>query len=157
MALAAVVMAWIAGCSQKPVTVSTALKGKITLDDQAVKIGIVRLISDEKTAEGSITPDGTYIVSNPPVGTCKIIIVPPPGLGMDSPFGKEGPPAPPAPKGAPDLPKKGPAFEIPAEMQEFLQTLEKMPAKYGHPDQSGLSTTIKEGEVNEYHIKMTTK
>ncbi len=76
MALLAPLLALLAGCGggDKRATVS----GKVTVAGKAgLSGGIIRFISAEnpnRIGGGTIKPDGTYEVTDAPVGECKVII-----------------------------------------------------------------------------------
>lgn len=81
--LACLLAAALVGCgSSGP---SDTLSGKVTLNGQPVNGMVVLTGADGKTAQSMISPDGVYIVVNPPKGECSVLVKGMPGMPMSAP------------------------------------------------------------------------
>lgn len=81
LALAAVAFAGLSGCGG-PKEAANSVSGKVTLGNEPVTGTIFFVAEDGKQAETPITPTGTYVLSNPPLGKCKVLV-----KGMGGPVG----------------------------------------------------------------------
>jgi hypothetical protein len=77
--LVMVLLAFVAvlgGCAKKPGRQNAEVKGKVTIDGKAVTAGNVRFVAEdgEYGAEASLTPEGTYTMSDAPVGLVRITV-----------------------------------------------------------------------------------
>jgi len=128
--LAALVVA--VGCGGKG-TAKNSVSGKVTLSGDPVTGTIVFVGSDGKTVEAPISPDGTYTVDNPPIGSIKIAV-----KGLSGPGGM----APPTPSGAKDTDKLMGADKGKAASKMGGTP----PAKYAVAESSGLTFTVTSGK-----------
>jgi hypothetical protein len=72
---AAATVAAAAGCSDNRERLSGAeVVGKVTLDGTPLPAGLVILSSDSSAATGSISPDGSYAVTNAPLGSVRVAV-----------------------------------------------------------------------------------
>lgn len=131
MFLLFVSMIGIAGCGGEPVaqiTGTVTVEGKGPLTGGSIKF--VSVADSQKSSSGVISPNGTYLVNDAPVGDCKVIIEPykyatsggmgmgpPGGMGMKGMPGGGGPKmgsAPPAGKSTDVAPKGVDVSEMPS-------------------------------------------
>lgn len=139
---AAVAILAAAGCG----TNTTDVSGKVTFQGKPVVYGTVVLIgSDGIPKSGAIQPDGSYRVSGVAVGAAKVAVTsprPPSGAQVPKKQGRDAedddkilpPPPPPAPP-------------------EVIKNWVTLPEKYGNPETSNLTATIKAGEPLEIDLK----
>jgi hypothetical protein len=99
-----------------------SVTGKVTLNNAAVAGSVVFLYPDNKEATTLIGVDGTYVITNPPAGSVKVLVKPPLGMGGLKPPPKDAPPMTGGSTGVPP------------------------PAKYGSPATSKLTYEVKAGK-----------
>jgi hypothetical protein len=113
------------GCGKPTATVT----GKVTLNGAPVTAGAVTFHGEEKFVQSAgIDTNGTYSISNVPVGPVKVTVVPAQPRPVRNMPGKTAAKHP-GDKGGP-----GAAAVVP------------IPEKYRDPSQSGLNYTLKSGE-----------
>jgi hypothetical protein len=79
-AFLAVVLTVIPGCSTGTPP-RNSVTGKVTLNGQPVSEGLVTFHGQNgQSANGSICPDGSYTIDDPPLGLCQITVQGAPGL-----------------------------------------------------------------------------
>ena len=107
--------------------------GKVTIDGEPVTAGEVVFVSEDGilSSSGFIKGDGTYTVKEPPLGLVKIAIQTESFKTVDS---SNGPPKP------------HPVMKMP-DPQVMGSVYKEIPAKYGKVETSGLTVTIKRGQL----------
>jgi hypothetical protein len=137
LGLLLVVLAAPAGCSSKAKGV---VKGKVTFNNRPVVMGTVAFVADDnRTGSGTISRDGSYTVTDAPVGKVKIVVtVPQRGPMMGRGF---------------SMPKPPKDMKMPAEMQPPDGTDLKdpggqvpIPDKYTKAETTPLEYTVTRGE-----------
>jgi hypothetical protein len=136
---------WSAGCGG---TKSKAtVKGQVTIGSKPVYMGTVSFILNDKQS-GSATTDqnGNYVVTDAPVGDCKIsVTVPKLGPGLRG--------GPVIPKGMPAMKDPNASESTPAPLMDPSKIV-PIPDKYGDPNSSGLSFKVEKGEQT-HDIKLS--
>jgi hypothetical protein len=126
-------LAALAGCGKGRATVN----GKVTLNGKPLTTGTVSFIGGPSdTGSGHINADGTYAVPDAPLGDCKVTVQTPRAMG-----GVQGMPKPPA--GMKGMPKE----MLPPGAEEGSKAVRVVPApeKYGSPDTTPVTYTVKKG------------
>lgn len=128
---------------------SGALKGKATLDGKSIGIGTVVAVSGDKkrSGRGNINPDGSYVIDKAPAG--------PVNLYLELPV----PPAPKLPPGGklpPDMPKGYPP-DATEEQKRAFDLAAQVPPRYLSPEESRLTTKIKEGASATFNLNLTSR
>lgn len=121
----------------KPDETGAVLKGKVTKAGSPLGGGTVMLVSaadPTKTAQGSISFEGTYEISNAPLGKVKIGVSTDTAKMFDPAHSKGAPPYPPG---------------VQAPKMKYVP----ISSRYAKPEQSGLGTEVKAGE-NVHEIKV---
>lgn len=130
----------LSGCGTRQATV----KGKVSINGQNLTVGTVGFVGKDRSATGQIKSDGTYTVTNAPVGEVTITVVtPPPTMGgmMN---------APKAPAGVPAMPKE----MLPPDHQENKSVqVVPVPTKYNKVESSTLKYIVQSGS-QEYNIDL---
>jgi len=124
--LAALVAA--VGCPSKGA--KNSVSGKVRLSGDPVAGNIIFVGTDGKKVEAPISPDGTYLVENPPTGSVKIAV---------TSFGNM---AMPTPSGGKDTDKLMGADKGKVTTKMGVPP----PAKYASADSSGLTFTVTTGK-----------
>lgn len=129
----------LAGCGNGTIDVS----GKVTFNGKPVVYGTVVVVGGDGIPKaGTIRPDGSFQLTGVTTGFVKITVSSP------KPPGNEPPPK----KQDPDDDKILPPPPSPAP-PEVIKNWVALPEKYGNPDKSALTATIKAGEVLEIELK----
>jgi hypothetical protein len=119
LALLLFVLAAPAGCTSRATGV---VSGKVIFNNRPVKMGNVAFVADNnRSGSGVIKPDGTYTVSDAPVGKVKIVVTVPTrgpmmggrGIGMPPPPKDMKMPAEMKPPDGFDLKNPGPQIPLP--------------------------------------------
>lgn len=156
----------VGGCGKKK-RETGVVRGKVIFGDKKVG-GTVRFVAEDgAVGEGVIYTDGTYEVSEAPVGKCKVAIIvehlrkkasnipvaPGPGAGMRGMMGGQGGQSgPPAGAEAGKAAPKG--LEAPGGTGRVPNAkYTPIPARYEDPNQSGLTFEVKLGE-QEFNITL---
>jgi hypothetical protein len=138
LALLLFALAAPAGCNSKATGV---VKGKVTFNNRPVVMGNVAFVADGgRSGSGVIKPDGTYTVSDAPVGKTKVVVTVPArgpmmggrGFKMDKPPKDMSMPGEMKPPEGSDL--KNPGMQIP------------VPDKYTKAESTPLEFTVTKGE-----------
>jgi hypothetical protein len=99
-------LALLTGCGGKKNTEDTknTVSGKVLLGDKPVNGTLIFVSADGKEARAPIGPDGSYTLTDPPIGSLKVYIQP--GQALVAPKGGEVPKDGPAASGAVQPPAK---------------------------------------------------
>lgn len=128
----AVILSCLPGCG--PAT--GEVTGKVTFRGKPVTSGsIILYCPDKRIARGVIGPDGSYSVSDVPVGEAAVAVrspLPPPAPGSE----QDVPP-----------PNGGRVPRVPSPGSESI------PVRYGVPEESGLTVRVGRGRV-VYNIEL---
>jgi hypothetical protein len=137
----------LTGCSSKG-TVS----GRITYQGKPIPQGIVLFVPEKgQSITGTIT-DGQYQVKGIVSGTAKIAVQTPKANVSKAPTGSGQVKGKEIPKDAPLPPGIDPSiFDFNAQISQVKST--SIPEKYGDPEKSGLTCTVK-GGAQEHNIEL---
>lgn len=130
-----VLVAIFVSCSPGCGPVTAEVSGKVTFQGRPITSGSVILYCpDKRIVRGVIGPDGSYSISNVPVGEAAVAV---------------RLPQPPAPKG-------GPSVRLPDDesVPQVPPGFAAIPTRYGVPEESGLAVRVSGGRVI-YDIELT--
>jgi hypothetical protein len=140
-ALALVVPLAATGCGG-----TADVSGKVTYKGKPVVYGTVVVVgSDGIPKSGAIQPDGSYRVSGVPLGTAKVAVTSP------KPPGSE--PAAKKPRGRDADDDKPPPEQPPPAPPEVIQNWVSLPEKFGDPNKSEVTVTVKSGQPADIELK----
>jgi len=134
----------LSGCGKKTATV----KGKVTFKGQPLTAGNIAFVGKDRIGQGTIKTDGSYIVSDAPLGEVTITVTtPPPPRPTMGPMN-----TPKRPPGLTPMPKE----MVPPDYEESMRPVQIVPApeQYSKAESSPLKYTVKPG-VHEHNIDLT--
>jgi len=130
------------------------VKGKVTMGKQALTSGTVTFFGPYNiTTSAVIEEDGTYVMSDAPIGDVKVTVkvnVPPPGVG--GPGGKGGIPAWAKMAGEDSKDPTGATPGIPV-LGKIPKKIVRIPDKFEKTETSGLTYKVEPGE-HVYNIEL---
>lgn len=130
----------LVGCGDKRGGAKGAVSGKVYVGDKVVTAGDIRFHGPNNAqAGGTIHGDGSYTVTDAPVGECKITVNPAPGM-----MGTKAPP-----KGTTAI-NTGGAGGVPPNPSASPP----IPIAYKSVESTKLTFTVKSG-TNSHDVKMT--
>lgn len=127
----------LAGCGKPAGPAGATVEGKVTVNGSPATAGQVTFKVGSSTISGMIQSDGAYRAIDVPVGDAKVTVT--------------------APSGGPKIDAKAAAKmkKDDSDMPHSATTSAvPIPAKYGKPETSGLSYSVKAGN-NVYDIELT--
>jgi len=145
-------LAFTVGCGGEDLRARATVKGKVSIGAKNLTAGTVRFVSvknEAYTGSASIDKNGNYVMSDAPLGDVKVsVYVPPqpPGginrMKMGQPMTKDKKEKD---KGTESVNPEDPSKRI-AIMGSMPDHIVSIPDKYGTPETSGLTFTVKRGE-----------
>jgi len=142
--LAAAMLFAAAGCGGDTANV----EGKVTYNGKPVVYGTVVVVgADGIPKSGAIQPDGSYRVSGVPVGSARVAVTSP------RPPGRE-PPRKRAPVSRDTVDEDKPEAEPPPPASpDVIQNWVSLPEKFGDPNKSEVTVTVKSGQPADIVLK----
>jgi len=140
-----------AGCGTK-YNARAVVKGKITIGEKHLTAGTIAFFADgNRSGAGRIEEDGTYTVSDAPIGDVKVTVSVPSIGGMAGMMGGKAMPKPPGGGVMKDPNDPGPGTPSPSiDPKKIVQ----IPEKYSKVETSGLTFKVEKGD-NTFDIKLT--
>ena len=142
--LAAAMLLATAGCGGGTADV----EGKVTYNGKPVVYGTVVVVgADGIPKSGAIQPDGSYRVSGVTLGSARVAVTSPKPPGSEPPKKR-------APVSRDTVDEDKPQAEPPPPAPpEVIQNWVSLPEKYGDPNKSELTVTVKSGQPADIVLK----